>query len=85
MVDSISGVGGNQSLDGTRRSQESERNNRLNESRGSESLTPQDRVELSEEAISLSQAQQAAGDVRSFLEENSSQTLGLDPNFDTSV
>ena len=42
----------------------------------------QDRVFLSEEALSLAQAAQAASDIRIALEENPGTILGLAPDFE---
>lgn len=46
---------------------------------------PRDRVDLSEKAISLSQAEQSASEARRALEENRDVSLGLDPGFDEEV
>jgi hypothetical protein len=43
-----------------------------------------DRVEISKEALSLQEAEQAAQQARVALD-GSQQSLGLDPNFDTTV
>jgi hypothetical protein len=41
--------------------------------------TPRDEVKISQEALSLKQAEQAASNVRADLERNRDVTLGLDP------
>lgn len=46
---------------------------------------PQDEVKISKEALSLQDAERAAGDARKALAADESLTLGLDPSFEERV
>ena len=46
---------------------------------------PKDEVKISEEALSLSQAEGTSKEVREALEKNQDVTLGLNPSFDETV
>ncbi len=83
MVDPVSGSGNVQNILGTNRTTQSTNNTegrRNEEARGN---TPRDEVNISQEALSLADAEGATAQLRAFLEEYQEQSLGLDPNFDT--
>lgn len=81
MVDSTSGIGQIQNVSSTNRTQQNTQNRRSEESEDTQRAAPTDEVEISEDAINLAQAEQAASDVRSTLEQDETQTLGLNPDF----
>lgn len=83
MVDITSGVGQSQSVSSTNRAQEArERNQEAAQERQKAREVIQDEVQISDEAISRLEAEQAAEDVREQLAQQEDQSLGLDPNFD---
>jgi len=84
MVDSLSNLGSTQAIEAVRRAQNEVRG-RENGSDRPESSKPTDTVEISQEALNLSQAEETARNVRAELEANPDVTLGLDPNFDAEV
>ena len=83
MVELPKGIGPLQGLiSGTRVTDFSD-NRRNEDAKGSS--PPRDEVNLSREAISLSQAEQASADVRGALEKDTDLTLGSGQNFDESL
>lgn len=88
MVDPTNIVGGPRNIGVTERAQPSENNLRRErpaEQGSARAEAPRDEVRISQEALSLSQAENAAREAREALERDQSQSLGLDPNFDRSV
>jgi hypothetical protein len=88
MVDPTNIVGGPRNIGATERPQPLENNVRRERADAQErgrSEPPRDEVRISEEALSLSQAENAAREAREALERDQSQSLGLDPNFDRTV
>lgn len=86
MVDPTQGTNQYQNIVKTSRAQAVDAENDSEESQEAEkvsALAPQDEVVISQEALSLSQAEETAAQVRQTLEENSDESLGLDPDFDT--
>ena len=80
MVDPTKGIGPLQGVVPTNKTQSANTQDR--KTGGVEN--PRDEVSLSDEAISLSQAEETAEQTRVQLA-NSDESLGLDPNFDRSV
>ena len=78
MVDSINGIGQSQNVTQTNKSQEQRAERAEERVRAREA----DQVEISQEAIDLAEAEQAAREARDVLARDESQTLGLDPSFD---
>ena len=81
MVDSINGVGGPQNLTPTNRSQNSKVSEEKRAAQSSAATPVSDEVKLSDEALSLSQAEAAeetARQTRSLLEEQLEETLSAD-------
>lgn len=79
MVDSITGSSSTQAVQAARRVEQN------TQQREAEQVSEaRDSVEISAEAAELA-AQAQARDVRASLEANPRQSLGLNPNFDTSV
>lgn len=81
MVDPVSGTGGLQGISGVQRTQG---NLDKQKAEASQKSAPKDEVEISEEALSQQQAEEAAGAVRQQLTQTD-YFLGLDPAFDTAV
>lgn len=74
MVDAVNGAGGSQNSSQINRAQNN--NNRSSDTqRSGVSASQQDEVQLSEEAISLSEAEQRAAQTRAILEEQSDEVL----------
>jgi hypothetical protein len=82
MVDSITSSGLSQGLEAVRRAQQAVKQR---EQGNAEVSSFKDSVRISDEALSLSEAEGQARDVRVALEANPRVSLGLDPNFDTTV
>lgn len=74
MVDSINPAGQSQVVQNTRKTQDAQKTSE-NEQTGN---APVDEVRISEEALSLSQAEEAARSVGSALEKSPSATLSAD-------
>lgn len=76
MVDSIGSSGNSQNVSQTNRTQ----NQRTKEAQGSNatSSAPQDEVQLSDEAISLAEAEQTAAETRTILEQQLDEALSND-------
>lgn len=81
MVDQINGLGQVQGITSTNKNQ----NTQGKRSEETERSQPRDEVSISEEALNLSQAKKTAADARAQIFRDDSVTLGLDPNFDTSI
>ena len=81
MVDSISSVGAS-ALNSARSQGASGVSNERGEERSQQIGARSDRVDISEEALDLAQAEAAARDVARAVQEDETQTLGLDPSFD---
>jgi len=83
MVDSTVGIGGIQNLQSGNRAQnsQSESKRESGEAERKSPLNPQDEVSISQEALSLSEAESAAARTRELLEGDQDATLGLDPSF----
>lgn len=80
MVDPTKGIGSIQNIQPAK--PQSQENGKKAERR--EGFAPVDEISISEEAISLSQAESSAGETRVILEDTD-YALGLDPEFDTSA
>ena len=75
MVDSVNNSGNSQNISQVNRTQ----NNRNSETRRSEGTTaPQDEVQISEEALSISEAERTASETRTILEEQLDEVLSND-------
>ena len=79
VVDPTKGIGPVQNVTSISKPQNVSNKERSEEKREAEE---KDKVEISEEALNLVQAQEKAEETRQQLEENRDATLGLDPNFD---
>lgn len=79
MVDSIKGLGQVSNVTSISKSpkQQSDESPEV-------AVLPEDKVEISAEALTLSQAEEKAGQTRELLK-NSDFSLGLNPNFDKKV
>ncbi len=80
MVDSTNGVGPVQHIQSANKASSSRDEKRAEETR--EFKPAIDEVHISEEALSLSQAEKATAEVRAKLERDAEATLGLDADFD---
>lgn len=75
MVDSVNNSGNSQNVSQVNRTQ----NNRNSETRRSEGGTaPQDEVQISDEALSLAEAERTASETRTILEEQLDEVLSND-------
>lgn len=79
MVDPVSGTGALQGVSGVQRTQGNLDKQKAEQTRQS---APADEVEISAEALSQQQAEEAAGVARGLLAQTE-YYLGLDPAFDT--
>lgn len=85
MVDSTSGIGQVPGITATNKTQNSQNKRSESAQEASKSSAPQDEVQISEEALSLAQAEEAVSEIQRYLQENQDTSLGLDPSFDRSV
>jgi len=83
MVDAISGAGAPQNALSTKNAQQSQNDQRKERIENRASSGPADEVTLSEEAVSLSQAEELALQTRAYLEKNTDETLGRGNQFST--
>ncbi|MCB1652114.1 MAG: hypothetical protein KDI46_08685 [Alphaproteobacteria bacterium] len=82
MVNSVSGIGGPQQASPANKAQEQKAQaQKQDEKRRAERTA--DKVEISKEAISLAQAEQAAKQVKDDLKKDDTLTLGLDADFES--
>ncbi len=81
MVDSTNGVGPPQHIQSAKKAAAEVRDEKSAEA-AREFKPAIDEVHISEEALSLSQAEKSTAEIRAKLERDADATLGLDPNFD---
>lgn len=79
MVDSVSGIGNASNVTSITKPKQTQ-----NAAELKPSVEPQDKVEISTEALNLAQAEEKAVQTRELLK-NSDFSLGLNPNFDEKV
>ena len=80
MVDKIGSVG---SVQGIKAVEKNTEDDKQLEGKSSESVRASDEVSISDEALSLSDVEALAGQTRSYLAENTGETLGRGEQVDT--
>ncbi|MBX2833622.1 MAG: hypothetical protein KTR28_01485 [Micavibrio sp.] len=78
MVDTVKGVGAPQSIQTVKNNVSSKEDRATKESQN----TSVDKVEISEEALSLSQTEELVANTRDYLENNTDESLSRNKSFD---